>query len=132
MDRVTLFEKEITEKAAEMEDIRKRITKVAELFERKDIKQKYSFEVLCDSIHDKAKRLFIKYENVSKERKIMQEEKNFYFQRKLDQLEQENFQMKETQRSAERIIKELIPNISDMLDRPIIQSHELSEYYYAR
>ena len=62
----------------------------------------------------------------------MQEEKNFYFQRKLDQLEQENFQMKETQRSAERIIKELIPNISDMLDRPIIQSHELSEYYYAR
>ena len=62
----------------------------------------------------------------------MQEEKNFYFQRKLDQLEQENFQMKETQRSAERIIQELIPNISDMLDRPIIQSHELSEYYYAR
>ena len=38
MDRVTLFEKEITEKAAEMEDIRKRITKVAELFEKKDIK----------------------------------------------------------------------------------------------
>ena len=40
--------------------------------------------------------------------------------------------MKETQRSAERIIHELIPNISDMLDRPIIQSHELSEYYFAR
>ena len=38
MDRVTLFEKEITEKAAEMEDIRKRITNVAELFERKQIK----------------------------------------------------------------------------------------------
>ena len=62
-----------------MEDIRKRITKVAELFERKEIKQKYSFEVLCDFIHDKAKRLFTKYENVSKEKKIMQEEKNFYF-----------------------------------------------------
>ena len=132
MDRVTLFEKELAEKVAELEDIRKRITKVAELFERKEIKQKYSFEVLCDFINDKAKRLFAKYENVSKERKIMQEEKNFYFQRKLDQLEQENFQMKETQRSAERIIHELIPNISDMLDRPIIQSHELSEYYFAR
>ena len=38
MDRVTLFKKEITEKAAEMEDIRKRITNVAELFERKQIK----------------------------------------------------------------------------------------------
>ena len=62
-----------------MEDIRKRITKVAELFERKEIKQKYSFEVLCDFIFDKAKRLFSKYDTVAKERKIMQEEKNFYF-----------------------------------------------------
>ena len=76
--------------------------------------------MLCDFINDKAKRLFTKYENVSKERKIMQEEKNFYFQRKLDQLEQENFSMKETQRAAERIIQELVPNMSDMLDRPII------------
>ena len=40
--------------------------------------------------------------------------------------------MKETQRAAERIIQELVPNMSDMLDRPIIQSHELSEYYFAR
>jgi hypothetical protein len=54
------------------------------LFERKEIKQKYSFEVLCDFIYDKAKRLFSKYENVSKDKKVMQEEKNFYFQRKLD------------------------------------------------
>lgn len=38
MDRNTLFEKEISDKVAEMEDIRKRITKVAELFERKEIK----------------------------------------------------------------------------------------------
>lgn len=52
--------------------------------------------MLCDFIHDKAKRLFTKYDKVSKEMKIMQEEKNFYFQRKLDQLEQENFAMKET------------------------------------
>ena len=30
-------------------------------------------------VHDKAKRLFAKYEAASKERKVMQEEKNFYF-----------------------------------------------------
>ena len=60
------------------------MTQVAELFEKKEIKQSYSFEVLCDFIHDKAKRLFTKYENASRERKVMQEEKNFYFQRKLD------------------------------------------------
>ena len=112
--------------------MRERITKVAELFERKEIKQKYSFEVLCDFIHDKAKRLFAKYDAASKERKIMQEEKNFYFQRKLDQLEQENFSMKETNRAAERIIHELLPNLAGLLDRPVMQSNELSEYFYAR
>ena len=35
--------------------------------------------MLCDFVHDKAKRLFAKYEAASKERKVMQEEKNFYF-----------------------------------------------------
>jgi hypothetical protein len=49
------------------------------LFEKKDIKQKYSFEVLCDFIFDKAKRLFSKYDNAIKENKVMKEEKNFYF-----------------------------------------------------
>jgi len=42
--------------------IRSKITRVAELYERKPINQKYSFEVLCDFITDKAKRLFSKYD----------------------------------------------------------------------
>ena len=54
-----------------MEDIRVRITEVAELFEKKEIKQKYSFEVLCDFIHDKAKRLFGKFENALSEIKAL-------------------------------------------------------------
>lgn len=40
--------------------------------------------------------------------------------------------MKETNRAAERIIHELLPNMSQLLERPVPQSHELSEYYYAR
>lgn len=55
----------------QFEELRNRITIVAELFEKKPIKQKYSFEVLCDFIHDKAKRLFTKYENAIKEKKTM-------------------------------------------------------------
>jgi hypothetical protein len=90
LDRVNDLERKVDGKGDELEEIRQKITRVAELFERKEIKQKYSFEVLCDFIYDKAKRLFAKYENVSKDKKVMQEEKNFYFQRKLDQLEQEN------------------------------------------
>jgi hypothetical protein len=42
---------------------------VAELFEKKEIKQKYSFEVLCDFIYDKAKRLFTKYDALLKDQK---------------------------------------------------------------
>jgi hypothetical protein len=79
LDRVNELERKLVDKADELEEIRLKITKVAELFERKEIKQKYSFEVLCDFIFDKAKRLFAKYENVSKDKKVMQEEKSFYF-----------------------------------------------------
>lgn len=56
-------------KADEREEIRRKITEVAELFEKKEIKQRYSFEVLCDFIYDKAKRLFTKYDNLLKENK---------------------------------------------------------------
>ena len=79
LDKLSGCERIAEERRLEIEDLRIRVTKVAELFERKEIKQKYSFEVLCDFIHDKAKRLFAKYEHAQKERKIMQEEKNFYF-----------------------------------------------------
>lgn len=47
--------------------MRRRITEVAELFEKKEIKQHYSFEVLCNFVFDKAKRLFSKFENAMSE-----------------------------------------------------------------
>lgn len=46
----------------EVENIRSKLTEVAVIFERKEIKQRYSFEVLCEFIYDKAKRLFHKYD----------------------------------------------------------------------
>jgi hypothetical protein len=58
LEKIIQLEKEVEK----VEDIRTRITEVAELFEKKEIKQRYSFEVLCDFIYDKAKRLFNKYE----------------------------------------------------------------------
>jgi len=70
---------QVKEKETQLEDLRTRITVVAELFEKKPIKQKYSFEVLCDFIHDKAKRLFNKYDNALKEKKQFQEEKGHYY-----------------------------------------------------
>ena len=79
LERVGEYDRKLNDKVEEFEDLRLKITRIAELFERKEIKQKYSFEVLCDFIFDKAKRLFAKYENVSKDKKVMQEEKSFYF-----------------------------------------------------
>ena len=66
------YQQQIQEKDAQLEELRTRITTVAELFEKKPIKQRYSFEVLCDFVHDKAKRLFNKYENAVKEKKTLQ------------------------------------------------------------
>ena len=54
----------VKEKESQLESIRQRITVIAEIFEKKEIKQLYKFEVLCDFIHDKSKRLFKKYEDL--------------------------------------------------------------------
>lgn len=83
------------ERDAQLDEIRSRITVVAELFEKKPIKQRYSFEVLCDFIHDKAKRLFAKYDNALKEKKQFNEDKASYYHRKISALEVENEKGKE-------------------------------------
>ena len=113
------LEQKIDSKSHEMEEVRLRLTEVAELFERKEIKHKYSFEVLCDFIHDKAKRLFSKFENANKEKKIMKEEKEYYYERKLDQFETQNEQLQNQVLSTDRITRDLIPRLGQMLDRPL-------------
>ena len=50
--------RKLQKRETQLENFRKRITVVAELFEKKPIKQRYSFEVLIDFILEKAKRLF--------------------------------------------------------------------------
>lgn len=87
--KFTLYERSLQDKAAEIEEIRNKISKVAELFERKPIHQKYTFEVLCDFITDKAKRLITKYEQSAKVKKGVKDEKSYLYQRKVDALEDE-------------------------------------------
>ena len=66
------YKQQVQERDAQLEELRTRITTVAELFEKKPIKQRYSFEVLYDFVHDKAKRLFNKYDNAIKDKKSLQ------------------------------------------------------------
>ncbi len=57
LNKIQTLEEQTQVRNQEQEEIRLRITEVAELCEKKEIKQSYSFEVLCDFIYDKAKRL---------------------------------------------------------------------------
>ena len=83
------------EATKQLEELRQRITTIAELFEKKAIKQRYSFEVLCDFIHDKAKRLFQKYDTAVKDKKMSQEEVKQYYKTKISQMEKHNDHQKE-------------------------------------
>lgn len=82
---------------------------IAELFEKKPIKQRYSFEVLCDFVHDKAKRLFNKYENAVKDKKG-----DSHLQRKVRDLENELNNMQEYPNMLQKIV---IPTVMGILNR---------------
>ena len=78
-----------------MHEVRRRITEVAELFEKKEIKQQYSFEVLCNFVFDKAKRLFSKFENAMNElRNINGTSSSSQIQRRLEAVEADYDELK--------------------------------------
>lgn len=116
---MTQFERQLDEKIEEIDEVRTRITQVAELFERKPITQKYSFEVLCDFIIDKAKRLFAKYDQASKDRKVIQEENRYYYKRKVEAMEQEQNSLREAQQFAERVTQYIVPRMQELIETPV-------------
>lgn len=103
---------QIADRDAQLEELRTRITAIAELFEKKPIKQRYSFEVLCDFVHDKAKRLFAKYDNAVKEKKALQNDDKAG--RKVFKLEQELQSMKEL---AKFVRQSVLPSLAGMLGK---------------
>ena len=107
---------QIKEKEKQLEEVRSRVTVVAELFEKKPIKQRYSFEVLCDFVHDKAKRLFNKYENAVRDKKATKDEQLQYYHRKISQLDQEVDKHKEY---GNLLRKQVVPRICALLKKPV-------------
>ena len=102
----------MADRDAQLEELRNRITTIAELFEKKPIKQRYSFEVLCDFVHDKAKRLFTKYENAVKDKKALQNDDKTG--RKMFKLEQEIKSLKE---HAKFLKNTIVPTLLTMLNK---------------
>lgn len=103
---------QIADRDAQLEELRSRITAIAELFEKKPIKQRYSFEVLCDFVHDKAKRLFAKYDAAVKEKKALQNDDKTG--RKIFKLEQELQALKDL---AKFVRQALLPSLAALLNK---------------
>lgn len=103
---------QVDDRDNQLEELRNRITTIAELFEKKPIKQRYSFEVLCDFVHDKAKRLFAKYETCVKDKKALQnDEKNG---RKIFKLEE---QVKSMTEYAKFLKNTVLPTFANLLNK---------------
>lgn len=115
---------QVADRDSQLEELRNRITVIAELFEKKAIKQRYSFEVLCDFIHDKAKRLFNKYDAVMKEKKQLQaDDKNH---RKIFKLEQEVSSLNEM---SNLVRNYAVPLMMNLLNREFNREDQLSNEF---
>lgn len=114
--KVEVYERSMQDKNEELEHIRCKLTQVAELFERKPITHKYTFEVLLDFISDKARRLFAKFDSVIKEKKVMKEEKSYYYQRRVDQLEQQLQSCDAAVQFTDRVLEVIVPRMQALLE----------------
>lgn len=79
-------------------ELRERLTEVAEIFEKKKINQMYSFEVLCDFIFDKAKRIMHKFE--SAQDNLKQERTN-------------NAEIQNVLAGMNEVVQEFVPRLSE-------------------
>lgn len=80
--------------------------------------------MLLDFINDKASRLLVKLDGLVADRKIMNEEKQYYYQRKLEELELEVDCNSEAAQFAETVLNDAIPRLQE-----IIQVAEVGDRY---
>jgi signal recognition particle GTPase len=116
------LQQQIEDKERELEDVRQRLTQLAELFERKPIKQHYSFDVLLDFVADKAQRLFHKYEAAVRERRGHKEEHRGQQHQRIAELEEELRQAQVASQFTEQVCEHLVPRFEEAIDIQI--SHQ--------
>jgi len=78
---------------------------------------------------DKARRLFGKYETLSKEKKSMHEEQKAYYRKKLEVLEDENKKCKQSRAFSEKVLNYLIPRIADLIESRNVSEDALENAY---
>jgi hypothetical protein len=60
--------------------------------------------------------MFAKFENVAKASKVMKEEKSYYYERKIQQLEAELQSLSQLQDFVQRVTEIVVPRMQDLLE----------------
>ena len=98
-----------------MESVRERMTKIAEIFEKKPIEHRYSFDVLCEFIHDKSVRLQKKFADLQAERKSQDEERIQYYKNKVVSLDAEKKFSQSYLTFANEVLYEVVPRLASIV-----------------
>ena len=113
-----------------MEKFQQKLTKTAEIFERRPIDQQYGLFLLSDFIFEKATRLQNKYETAVKQLEAMEQEKVYYYERKVDSLDKEVHNLKQVQRFYQKVSSILVPKFNDHLERSMPMQDCEAEYSF--
>lgn len=115
--KIIQLEHDLQSREKEMLEVRRRITEVAELFEKKEIKQHYSFEVLCNFVYDKAKRLFTKFDNAIAElRNVNGQQQSTHIQKRLEAVEADYDELKQVIIKNNQLAAELTQKFAALVD----------------
>ena len=102
----------IWKKDCGLEVLKQKIVAITAIFEKKQVDSKYSPEILCDFILDKAKKVTSKLAVLTEENKVLQSEQSFYVKRKLGKLTDEIAKYK---KSEESLCNVVLPKIRELL-----------------
>lgn len=65
----------------QMDLLKQKISIIAEIFEKREIDQKYTVDILCDFIYDKSKRVMSKCDQLTHENEVIKNEQSFYYKK---------------------------------------------------
>lgn len=111
-EQIKNIEATIWKKDCAQEVLKQKIVAITGVFERKQIDSKYSPEILCDFILDKAKKVTAKLATTTEENRVLQSEQSFYVKKKLGKLTDEIAKYK---KSEEALCHVVLPKIRELL-----------------
>ena len=110
---------QITTLQSQEEQCQIALTAIAEIFEKKQIEQKYGLDLLCEFILDKVDRLNAKFEETKQKIIQLEQEKISLYERKVETLDQEGQSMKRLKYFYNQVVTSLLPRFEQLLDQNV-------------